>query len=142
MAVQKTFALNPGADIAEIVNTASQSLSGQGYEVQAQVMSPAAASIIVKKDRDGIKNFAGLGVECRISLSIMNGTQLVINIENEWTNKIIAVALGWFLCWVVFITGIVGAVNQSGLPEKVSSAIMIATSQSGNNGFNDNYTGV
>lgn len=144
MAVQKTFALNPGSDIAEIVNIASQSLSSQGYEIQTQIMSPAAASMIVKKDRDGIKNFAGLGVECRINISVLNGTQLVVNIDNEWTNKIIAIALGWFLCWVIFITGIVGAVNQSGLPEKASSAIMMAASQAGDNGYNNNggYTEV
>lgn len=135
MAVQKTFALNPGADISEIINAASQALSGQGYEVQAQVMSPAAATMVVKKDRDGFKNFVGLGVECRISISIMNGNQLVVNIDSEWTNKIIAIALGWFLCWIVFITGIVGAVNQSGLPEKAANAIMMASSQAGNNGY-------
>ena len=143
MAVQKTFALNPGTNISALVDAAAQLLMGQGYEVQAQVMSPAAATIVVKKDRDGIKDFAVLGIECRANISIMNDTQLVVNIDSEWTNKIIAIALGWFLCWVVFITGIVGAVNQNGLPEKVSNAIMTATAQAGGNNFTGtNYTGM
>lgn len=138
MAVQKIFALNPGANISTVVDAAAQALMGQGYEVQAQVMSATAATMVVKKDRDGFKNFIGLGIECRISISILNGNQLSVNIDSEWTNKIIAIALGWFLCWIVFITGIVGAVNQNGLPEKVSNAIMMASSQSNGNG----YTGV
>ncbi len=137
MAVQKTFTLNPGADIAAVIDAASQSLSSQGFEVQAQVMSPVAASLVVKKDRDdGLKNFAGLGIECRANISILNGNQLVVNIDHEWTNKIIAIALGWFLCWIVFVTGIVGAINQNGLPEKISNALMMAASSAGNNGFN------
>ena len=137
MAVQKNFAFNPGADISEVVNAASQALSGQGYEVQAQVMSPTAATMVVKKDRDGFKNIIGLGVECRLNLSVVNGNQLVVYVDSEWTNKIIAIAVGWFLCWIVFITGIVGAVNQSGLPEKVSNAVMMASSQSGSNGYTE-----
>ncbi len=143
MAVQKTFALNPGTNISALVDAAAQLLMGQGYEVQAQVMSPAAATMVVKKDRDGFKDFVGLGIECRINLNIMNETQLVVNIDSEWTNKIIAIALGWFLCWIVFVTGIVGAINQNGLPEKVSNAIMTAAAQAGGNNFTgNNYTGM
>ena len=139
--VQKTYALNPGTDISAVVDAASQALSGQGYEVQTQVMSPAAAAMTVSKDRsDGFKNFVGLGIECRANLSVLNGNQLTVAIDSEWTNKIIAIALGWFLCWIVFITGIVGAINQNGLPEKVANAIMMATAQAGNNG-NNGYNG-
>ncbi len=132
MSAQKMFNLNPGADLAAIVNLAAQNLSTQGYEVQAQPMSPTSATMVIKKDRDGFKNIIGLGVECRLTLAVINGTQLSVTIDSEWTNKIIAIAVGWFLCWIVMVTGVVGCVNQNGLPEKVSNAIMAAAaSQTG-----------
>ncbi len=45
---------------------------------------------------------------------------------DEWTNKIIAIAIGLFLCWITLVTGIIGLVNQSGLNEKIDTAFNLA----------------
>ncbi|MBE6771637.1 MAG: hypothetical protein E7547_05795 [Ruminococcaceae bacterium] len=132
MSTQKIFQINPGADLSAIVDFAAKSLSGQGYEVQVQVMSSTSATMVVKKDREGFKNIIGLGLECRVIFSVLNGSQLTVNIDSEWMNKVLAIVIGWFFCMIPFITGIVGGVGQFGLPEKISSAVVMSISQSDN----------
>ena len=123
----KTINLQCSAnDINEVLNIAAQSLTGSGYEVMQQPLSPNSGTMIVKKDRDGFSNFLGLGIECSVNAALSNG-MLILNIDSEWSNKIIALAIGWFLCLIPFITGIVGCVNQSSLPDKIIAAFTSAT---------------
>ncbi len=123
----KTIRLNPGTNLATLIDFAAQNLSMQGFDVKSQVMGPSAAEIIVTKDREGIKNtILGLGVECRVAITVSND-MLTLSINSEWTNKIIALVIGWFLCWIPIITGIVGLVNQSSLPEKIFTAFNLAS---------------
>ncbi len=123
----KTIRLNPGTNLATLIDFAAQNLSMQGFDVKSQVMGPSAAEIIVTKDREGIKNtILGLGVECRVAITVAND-MLTLSINSEWTNKIIAFVIGWFLCWIPTITGIVGLVNQYNLPEKIFTAFNLAS---------------
>lgn len=139
MSVNKLLPIAPGADLAAIVNGTCQNLQTQGFNVVPAMMGPGSAMITVQKDRDGLQNILGLGVECRATLTL-NGSSLNVNIDSEWTNKIIAVAVGWFLCLIPFITGIIGCVSQSGLPGKIETAIMSAIGGSNMGGFTGNFT--
>ncbi len=130
MAALRTFQVAPDANIHEIVQAVAQNLSSQGYQCMPQPVGPQSASLTVCKDRDGIQNIIGLGLECRVSLSI-NGPQLQVSIDSEWSNKIIAIAVGWFICMIPFITGIIGCINQNSLPEKIFTAINMAVSSFG-----------
>ncbi len=125
MAVMKYYPISPDANIGSIIQGASMTLAAQGFMCQASVMSPQNAMLTVSKDMQGINNIIGLGIECRCNITIMGG-QICINIDSEWTNKIIAIAVGWFFCLVPFITGIIGASAQSGLPDKIDSALNMA----------------
>lgn len=122
----KTIRLLPGTNLASLIDIAAQNLSMQGFDVKSQIMGPCAAEIIVTKDREGIKNsILGLGVECRVAITVSNDL-LTLSIGSEWTNKIVALVIGWFLCWIPIITGIIGLVNQSGLPDKIFTAFNLA----------------
>lgn len=132
MSTIKTIKTFPGANLSALIDIASQNLAMQGFDVKSQVMGPAAAEIIVTKDRDGLKNFLGLGLECRVAITATQDV-LTLTINSEWTNKIIALAIGWILCWVPFITGVVGTINQFTLPEKIGTAFALAC--------NSNFTG-
>lgn len=134
MSVSKILSVAPGADINGIVNDACYNLSAQGYNCLPSIMGPTSAMMVVQKDRDGFKNILGMGLECRVALTI-NGNTLNLNIESEWTNKIIAMAVGWFLCLIPFITGIVGAVGQNGMPGQIETAIMMAVNNPGGPGM-------
>lgn len=126
MATIKTLKLNPGTNLSSLIDIAAQNLSMQGFDVKSQVMGPCAAEIIVSKDREGLKNFLGLGVECRVAITASDD-MLTLSIGSEWTNKIVALVIGWFLCWIPVVTGIIGLVNQLGLPDKIFTAFNLAT---------------
>lgn len=126
MAKTSTIALAPGADIGYILKAAEQQLQAQGYEASSLVMGPGSGSLTVRKDRDGIKNLAGMGVECQTTVTVVNPGTLTVNVESEWGNKILALALGWILCWIPFVTGIIGCVSQSELPNKIIAALQSA----------------
>lgn len=133
MSKTSTIALAPGADIGYILKAAEQQLQAQGYEASSMVMGPGSGSLTVRKDRDGIKNLAGMGVECQATVTAINPGTLTVNVESEWTNKILALALGWILCWVPFVTGIIGCVSQSELPNKLIAALQSAAAGGMNN---------
>lgn len=122
--------LNDGYDMNVILKTAEQNLTGQGYEVTTVVMGQNGGSLTVRKDRDGIKNFAGMGVECQATITVINGNSMSVNVESEWGNKIVAFVVGWFLCFIPIITGVMGASNQSSLPNKIITAIQAGASAS------------
>lgn len=122
----KTLKLLPGTSLATVIDIAAQNLSMQGFDVKSQIMGPCAAEIIVTKDREGIKNSVlGMGIECRVAITATDDI-LTLSIGSEWTNKIVALVIGWFLCWIPIITGIIGLINQSGLPDKIFTAFNLA----------------
>lgn len=138
MSTYRMIPVNPGADLRNIVDITCRQLNAQGYGVAPQMLSPVNAVIIITKDRDGFKNVMGMGLECKVTLAMMNNCQLSVNIESEWTNKIIALAVGWIFCWVPFVTGIIGCVNQSGLNDQIISAVTSATA-GGQGGYQQPY---
>lgn len=118
----RNYPINPDADLFSVIKAVALTMETQGYEANIQMISPQTGVLTVKKDRDGFMNVLGMGLECRVNFASING-QLTVNIDSEWTNKIIAVAVGWFVCFVPVITGVVGAVNQLSLPDKIFTAI-------------------
>ena len=127
----RNYPINPDADLFSVIKAVALTMETQGYESNVQMISPQTGVLTVKKDRDGLLNALGMGIECRVNFASING-QLTVNIDSEWTNKIIAVAIGWFVCFIPVITGVVGAVNQLSLPDKIFTAInMNASAQSG-----------
>ncbi|MBQ6600794.1 MAG: hypothetical protein IIX36_04035 [Clostridia bacterium] len=128
----RNYPINPDADLFSVIKAVALTMETQGYEANIQMISPQTGVLTVKKDRDGFTNVLGMGLECRVNFASING-QLTVNIDSEWTNKIIAVAVGWFVCFVPVITGVVGAVNQLSLPDKIFTAINmnVSTAQPG-----------
>ena len=124
------IAIAPGTTIDGVLSIASQSLCNQGYEVRSQILGPSTAELFVTKDRDGIKNIVGMGVECHSTITLVAPGQLTVTTDSTWTNKIVAMAVGFFLCWIPFITGIIGCIGQSDLPKKIATAISLAGANS------------
>ncbi len=126
----RNYPINPDADLFSVIKAVALTMETQGYEANIQMISPQTGVLTVKKDREGFMNVLGMGLECRVNFASING-QLTVNVDSEWTNKIIAVAVGWFVCFVPVITGVVGAVNQLSLPDKIFTAINMNVSAAG-----------
>lgn len=81
----------------------------------------ASTSINFDKDTGGINMLLGMGEGIQANCTVSNG-MLTINFANaEWTGKIIGLAVGWFLCWIPFVTAIIGCVRQVNLPKSIGS---------------------
>lgn len=123
----RNYPLRPDADLYALIHQVALTMETQGFQANVQMVGPQAGVLTIQKDREGFQNVLGLGLECRANFSAING-QLSVNIDGEWTNKIIAVAVGWFVCFIPIITGIVGAVSQLSLPDKIFNAVNMAVS--------------
>ena len=143
MSNARNYPVNSNFDLMNTMHFTAQSLSAQGFNCQVTPMGPQAGSLVVSKNRDGFQNTIGMGLECRVTFTLLTPSQLTVNIDSEWTNKIIALAVGWFCCLVPFITGIIGAYNQSELPNKIFNSInmALANSNSGATGFDNSGFG-
>ncbi len=128
MADQRIIAVSENERMDLLLNRAAQFLQSQGFFVLVTTMSDTVGTLKVSRDRDGFKNFMGLGIESNATI-MRNGSTLSISVEHDWTNKIIAVAVGWFLCWIPIITGIIGAVDQSGMTDKIYNALIASANQ-------------
>ena len=71
----------------------------------------------------GANYLFGLGQGITATLTVQKQTLMVTYSDAEWTGKIIGIAVGWFLCLIPFITGIIGAVRQSKLPDTITADI-------------------
>ena len=130
----KNYPFPEGTDLYAVIQATALAMDAQGYQTNIQMIGPSAGVLTVTKNREGFSNIIGLGLECRVNFSAING-QLTVNIDSEWTNKIIAMVVGWFLCLIPFITGIVGAVGQNGMPGQIETAIMMAVNNPGGPGM-------
>ncbi len=100
----------------------------QHFETELYPIGANSVLLRIRRDRTGLKNLIGLGLESRATLIHDGGDTLSVAIENEWVNKIIALAVGWFFCLIPFITGIIGCISQGDMPAKITSALNAAVS--------------
>ena len=67
---------------------------------------------VSKKNCDGINLLMGLGKGITASCSLQNNTLVVNYLEGDWIGKIIGLAVGWILCFIPFITAIIGCSSK------------------------------
>ena len=129
MAQNLMLPVNPNFNLPAFVQQLSDTYRSKGYTTNIMDMG-GNFSIVIEKDTTGIQNLLGLSEHICVNC-IFNGNTLNLNYTDEqWTGKIIALAVGWFVCCVPFITGIIGCVRQYSLPTNINNdAKMIAASQ-------------
>jgi len=101
-----------------------QLYSGKGFYVTA-IPYNSGVSVEFSKDDSGFKKWIGLALGIRANISISNGYLYISFTDAEWTGKIVAIAVGWFMCLVPLITGIIGAVAQNDFPRLIANDIQM-----------------
>ena len=95
----------------------------KGFTVNVLNSFPGNCTLRFEKDTGGINTVLGNGKGITVSFTLQ-GNMLYINFTDpEWTSKIVAILLGWFLCLIPFITGIIGAVAQNNFPGEITQDI-------------------
>lgn len=112
----------PNFDMNVFAQRLASSYQSKGFTVNVMTMHNGAR-IQFDKNCGGINMLLGMGKGITATC-ILQGNGLVVNYsEAEWTGKIIGFAVGWFLCFVPFITAIIGSIGQYSLPGEINNEI-------------------
>ena len=81
-------------------------------------------SMRLEKNRSVFKKILGLSRAITVNFSINREGRLLVNFTDAaWAGKVFAIAVGWFLLWIPFATGLYGAYKQSELPKEINQRI-------------------
>ena len=116
----RMFNIGPNFDMDVFVKRLSETYAAKGYTVNAVKIGPAY-SVSFEKDLGGINTILGMGEGIKANITQTQETVNITFSDAEWTSKIIACVVGWFLCWIPIITGIIGFLRQTDLPKSISN---------------------
>lgn len=127
MASSIMFNVKPNFDMVLFANSLADTYRAKGFTVNVANMN-GSCMITFDKGTGGINTLLGMGKGIKATCRIMNDTLSINFSDAEWTGKIIACVIGWFLCFIPIITGIIGIVGQTSLPKEIGNdATMIAS---------------
>lgn len=107
----------------------TKSFQQKGYIVTTALSGTDNLRVRLEKNCGGINLLMGLGKGITASCSLQNNTLVVNYLEGDWIGKIIGLAVGWILCFIPFITAIIGCIQQVGLPNEINMEISAAASR-------------
>lgn len=105
------------------VQTLAQALAsflGTSKSMETRVI-PTTDGFVVqgRQEKDGWKTISGMRLATTVQLMNM-GSMLNVTIgQGEWSDKIGAGALGWFIAWPLAVTAGIGVYQQKKLPEEI-----------------------
>ncbi len=112
--------ISEGFDIDRFAEEVVRQYQAKGFKVTALKMGETV-KLTFDKGLGGINTVLGLGVGISANCMV-NGNTLNVNFtEAEWTSKIIGCVLGWFVCLIPFITGIIGVTRQLQVPKDLTN---------------------
>ena len=127
MADNIMFNVKPDFNMDVFAGRLADTYRAKGFTVNVANMN-GNYMLTFDKGTGGINTILGMGLGIKATCMLVNGALNITFSDAEWTGKIIACVVGWFLCLVPFITGIIGVVNQMGLPKQIGNdATMIAS---------------
>lgn len=94
----------------------------KGFSVNIMTMNNAVR-MQFDKGCGGINMILGMGKGITATCVHQNNNLIVNYSDEEWTGKIIGLCIGWVLCFIPFITAIIGCINQSSLSKDISNDI-------------------
>ena len=118
-----------GFDFQGLISKFSDSYRANGYNVLTNpAFGTQAQKITLEKDNAGANNLLGLGIQESINFTWANGV-LNVAFEDECaTNRYLALGVGWFLCFVPFVTGLVGMSKHNtfvaGVQTQITNLVM------------------
>ena len=121
------FNVSEAFDLEAFSDQITQMYQAKGYNVRTLKMK-GGVKITVEKGVGGINTLLGLGRAITVTCNIHGKDKDTFSAnfsDGDWTGKIIGLVAGWFLCFVPFVTAIVGIVKQLGLEKDMQNDIQM-----------------
>ena len=100
----------------------------KGFSVRTLKMKNGI-KITVEKGVGGINMLLGMGqgltATCILSGKEKDMLSVTIS-DGDWTGKIIALVVGWFICMVPIVTGVIGTMRQFTLQKDIVNDLQLA----------------
>ena len=119
----RVFRLPAGMSTQVVANAVEAFLSSaKGMEVQSAETTEGYV-VQGRQEKDGWKTIAGMRMATTVQMIRMDDNLNVTVGQGEWSDKIGAGVLGWFIAWPLAVTAGVGAYKQKKLPEEIFRVI-------------------
>lgn len=114
-------------DLKQFAEKLTETYKMKGYSVAAASMNNSSI-LTIEKGVGGINMILGMGEGIKATCMLSGNTLSISFSDGDWTGKIIACAVGWFLCFIPVVTGVIGISKQTKLPKDIANdAMMIAS---------------
>lgn len=120
-----------GFDLADFADQVAAKYQMQGFTANVIKMKKSV-KLKLSKNCGGINTITGMGqaITADMTLSGKESDTLTVSFsDGDWTSKIIACSVGWVLCLIPGILGIVGIVHQLNLPKELESDMQMMISE-------------
>ena len=112
MADNIMFNVKPDFDLALFANRLADTYRAKGYTVNVANLN-GTCILTFDKDSGGLNNLLGLGEGIKATCMLNNDALCINFTDADWTGKIVACVVGWFLCLVPFINTTCAEANLS-----------------------------
>ncbi len=115
--------VSEGFDIVNFAEEIAAKYMAQGFTANVIKMK-RNVKIKFSKGCGGINTILGMGqgITADLMLSGKESDTLSVSFsDGDWTSKIIACVIGWFLCFIPVITGVIGIIHQLSLPKNIEN---------------------
>ena len=126
----QNFIMNVGENfnVTEFSQRLADVYRAKGFSVNVANIDDGTSVVVFDKDTGGINMLLGLGLGVKGTCTCTNGNLIINYTEEEWTGKIIGLAVGWILCWIPFVTALIGVAQQSSLTKNINNDAMMVIS--------------
>ena len=116
-------------DIDRFCNRLAEEYRQKGYNVQNLATTGPIRQVVVEKDNDGIQNYLGLGTQEEINFTYSGNTLSATFNDGCQVMRFIDIGIGWFICFIPFITGIIGFSKESKVSKELQNSIRVLATQ-------------
>lgn len=124
-----TVPVNESFNLDALCNRLGDEYRQKGYNVQSPSVAGSIRQIIIEKDNDGINNYLGMGIQEEINISYSGDMLNATFNDGCQTMRFIDLGIGWFMCFIPFITGLVGLSKHSNFAREVQNSIRMIASE-------------
>jgi len=119
----RAFRLTPGLD-PELIVQAVESFCSVEKHMQTQYSKTTDGYVLqASQAQDGWKTISGTRLAITVHFMVVSDVLNVTIGEGQWSDKLGAGAIGWFVAWPLAVSAGVGAIRQKKLPAEIFAVI-------------------
>lgn len=123
MTESKMFIMQNGITLEKIAASVENYMrTDKGMETQT-VRTTDGCVVQGSHPKDGWRTISGTRLAINVQLCVVGQNMNATVGEGEWTDKIGAAALGWFIAWPLAVTAGIGAYKQKKMPQEIFAVI-------------------